>query len=176
MLRCLSSRCHLVFSSSSHCAALSSSNRAGWLLRRLSSRRRLVFSSRRTLILLSSSHCAALLLSHRAVWLLCRPSSRRCLVLSSSSHFSIPTSLAVPATMAVVVGVGLAIASLLHLTLPWMLFLALQPYRRSNRCCRRRQCPFRRPPPSPTLVAVTITITLVVAIAIACSPPLSPLP
>ena len=79
-------------------------------------------------------------------------------------------------TSNVVVGVGLAIASLLHSTLPWMLFLALQPYRRSNRCCRRRQCPFRRPPPSPTLVAVTITITLFVAIAIARPPPLTPSP
>jgi len=38
-------------SSSSHCATLSSSNRAGWLLRRLSLRRRLVLSSRHTLVL-----------------------------------------------------------------------------------------------------------------------------
>ena len=59
---------------------------AGWLLRRLSSHRRLVFSSCRTLVLLSSSHCAALLSSHCAVWLLRRLSSRRRLVLSSSSH------------------------------------------------------------------------------------------
>ncbi len=42
--------------------------------------------------------------------------------------------------------------------------------------CRRRQCPFRRPPPSPTLVAVTITITLFVTITIARPPPLSPTP
>jgi hypothetical protein len=69
-----------------YCAALSSSNRAGWLLRRLSSCRPLVFSSRRTLVLLSSSHCDAVSLSHRAIWLLRCPSSRRRLVLSSSSH------------------------------------------------------------------------------------------
>ena len=60
---------------------------AGWLLHRLSSRRRLVFSSRRTLVLLSSSHCAALSSSHdRAVLFLRRPLSCRCLVLTSSSH------------------------------------------------------------------------------------------
>ena len=78
--------CRPVLSSSSHCAALSLSNCAGWLLCRLSSRRTLVFLSRRTLVLLSSSHCAALSSSHRAVWLLRRPLSRRGLVLLSSSH------------------------------------------------------------------------------------------
>ena len=81
-----------------------------------------------------------------------------------------------PRTSNVVVGVGLAIASPLPSPSPWMLFLALQPCRRSNRSCRRHQCPFRRPPPSPTLVAVTITITLFVAITIARPPPLSPSP
>ena len=59
---------------------------AGWLLRRLSSRRRLDFSSHRTLVLLSSYHCAALSSSHRVVWLLFRPSSHCCLFLSLSSH------------------------------------------------------------------------------------------
>ena len=73
-------------SSSSHCTALLSSNRAGWLLCRLSSRRRLVFLSCRTLVFLSSSHCAALLSSHHTVWLLCRLLSHRHLVLLSSSH------------------------------------------------------------------------------------------
>ena len=81
-----------------------------------------------------------------------------------------------PRTSNVVVGVGLAIESPLPSTLPWMLFLALQPCRRSNCSCRRRQRPFRHPPPSPTLVAVTITITLFVAIAIARPPPLLPSP
>ena len=76
----------------------------------------------------------------------------------------------------VVVGVGLAITSPLPSTSPCMLFLALQPCRRSNCSCRRRQRPFRHPPPSPTLVAVTITITLFVAIAIAHPPPLLPSP
>ena len=53
-----------------------------------------------------------------------------------------------PRTSNVVVGVGLAIASPLPSPSPWMLFLALQPCRcGSNRSCRRRQCPFRRPPP-----------------------------
>ena len=81
-----------------------------------------------------------------------------------------------PRTSNFVVGVGLAIASPLPSTLPWMLFLALQPCSHSNCSCRRRQCPFCRPPPSPTLVAVTITITLFVAITIARPPPLSPSP
>ena len=95
-LRCplvLSSRCHLVFlphlSSSSSCTALSLSHCAGWLLlHRLSSRRRLVLSLRRTLILLSSSHCAALSSSNRTGWLLRRLSLRRRLVLSSSSYYA----------------------------------------------------------------------------------------
>jgi hypothetical protein len=73
-------------SSSSHCAALLSSNRAGWLMCRLSPRRRLVFLSCRTLVFLSSSHCAALLSSHHVVWLLRRLLSHRHLVLLSSSH------------------------------------------------------------------------------------------
>ena len=80
----------LVLSSSSSCAALSSSNRTGWLLRRLSSRHRLVFSSRRTLVLSSSSRCTAILSSHRAVWLLrrlsSRPPSRPLVVLSLLRH------------------------------------------------------------------------------------------
>ena len=72
-----------------------------------------------------------------------------------------------PRTSNVVVGVGLAIVSRLPSPSPWMLFLALQPCRHSNRSCRHCQCLFHCPPPSPTLVAVTITITLFVTIAIA---------
>ena len=61
---------------------------AGWLLRCLSLRRRLILSSRRrTLVLSLSSHCAALPLPLHASWLLRRLSSRRrTLVLSLSSH------------------------------------------------------------------------------------------
>ena len=95
LLRRLSSCCRLVLSSSSHCATLLSSNRAGWLLRHLSSRRRLVFSSHCTLVLLSSSHCSS---HHLVVALtLVAPSSCPLVVLS------LPTTLAAPATMAVVV-------------------------------------------------------------------------
>ncbi len=86
VLHHLSSRCHFVLSLPSQCAALSLSNRAGWLLCRLSLHRRLAFSSRRTLVLLSSSHCTALLSSHRAIWLLRCLLLRRRLVLSSYSH------------------------------------------------------------------------------------------
>jgi hypothetical protein len=169
------SRCRLVLSSSSHCAALLSYNCVGWLLCCLSSRRHLVFSSRRTLVLLLSSHCDALSSSHHTVWLLRCPSSRRRLVLSSSSHSQRHLRhlqrwwLLSPAaqTSNVVIGVGLAITTPLPSLSPWMLFLALQPCRRSNCSCRRCQCLFHCLPPSPTLVAVTITITLFVAIAIA---------
>ena len=87
-LRVLLSRCRLVLSSSSHCAALSLPCRAGWLLRCLSSRRRLILSSRRrTLVLSLSSHCTTVLLPRHASWLLRRLSlRRRTLVLSLSSH------------------------------------------------------------------------------------------
>jgi hypothetical protein len=59
----------LVLSSSSHwCAALLLPCHTGWLLRRLSLCRRLVFSSRRrTLVLSLPSHCAALSLPHHFV-------------------------------------------------------------------------------------------------------------
>jgi hypothetical protein len=45
-----------------------------------------------------------------------------------------------------------------------MLLFALQSCRRCHRSCRRRHCPFRRPPPSPTFVAVTITLFVAIAI------------
>ena len=185
-------RCCLVLSSSSHCAALSLSNRAGWLLRRLLSRRRL--DSRHTAL---SSSCRPLTVPPSRP--LTVPPSRRLIAPSGccfaphravvlSSHCPLTPNvtrgarddgghcLQLPRTSNFVVGVGLAIASPLPSTLPWMLFLALQPCSHSNCSCRRRQCPFCRPPPSPTLVAVTITITLFVAITIARPPPLSPSP
>ena len=82
----LSLRCRLVLLLSSRCTALSSSNRAGWLLHHLSLRHRLIISSHSPRVFLSSSHCAALSLSNCTGWLLPRLSSRRRLVLLSSSH------------------------------------------------------------------------------------------
>ena len=166
------SRCCLIFSSSSHCTALSSSNRAC-----VSSRHAAVSSSRHA-VLMSSCQPFTVTFSHCLIVPsdCCIPPCRT--VVLSSHHPLTPNITRgtrndggrcppPPRTSNIVVGVGLAIVSPLPSSSPWMLFLALQPCRRSNPSCHHRQCPFCCPPPSPTLVAVTITITLFVAITIA---------
>ena len=173
----LSPCCRLVLSSSSHCATLSSSNRAGWLLRRLSLCRRLILSLRHTLVL---SLRRPLVISLRCLvvvflwnYVLEKALEEDLLPMPNFTERHNKDRAVVPPTSlaTVVIGVGLVIASQLPSPPPWMLLLALQSCRRRHPSCRLCQCPFHCPPPSPTLVAITITITLTLFVAIAITRP-----